>query len=77
MSSSRSGTDFYNEKERGEIDRQTERGRERERGGRKSKPKNIKLDLAVLESNQTLREKHSAVVQNKLKVLGEVEVMDR
>ena len=33
-----------------------------------SKAKNIKLDLALLKSNQTLREKYCLTVQNKFKV---------
>ena len=38
-----------------------------------SKPKNIKLNLALLKPNQTLQELYRMAVQNKVEVLAEAE----
>ena len=38
-----------------------------------STSKNIKLDLTLLKSNQTLGEKYCLAIQNKFEVLGEAE----
>ena len=43
----------------------------------KSKAKNMKLDLALLKSNLTLREKYRVAVQNKYEVSGEIEEVDQ
>ena len=42
----------------------------------RSKPKNIKLDLPLLKSNKTHRDKYRVTIQNKSEVLREAKEVD-
>ncbi|GFO47179.1 craniofacial development protein 2-like [Plakobranchus ocellatus] len=42
-----------------------------------SNPTNIKLDLALLKTNQLIREKYQVSVQNKFESLGEAEEIEK